>query len=96
MWFDAFYIPSDASHVNNAEKFINYMLRPKVIAETTNTIAFANANQASTPYIDKAVLTDPSIYPDDATLGRLFSKKPKEGKAARLITRTWSRIKTGD
>lgn len=95
MWFDAFYMPSDAPHVDNAHKFIDYMLRPEVIAETSNYIAYANANAKAGPHMDPAIANDPAIYPDEATMSKLFSKETKEGKAARLLTRSWSSVKTG-
>ena len=38
MWFDNIYIPSDAKHIDNAYLFLNYMLRPEVIAATSDYI----------------------------------------------------------
>ena len=95
IWFDDFYIPKDAPHVENAHRFIEYMLQPKVIAEVTDYIRYANSNQAATPLIAAEVRNDPAIYPDDATRARLFTQKTQPQKAMRLITRTWNAVKTG-
>jgi putrescine transport system substrate-binding protein len=95
IWFDDFYIPADAPHVENAHRFIEYMLQPKVMAEVTDYIRYANSNQAATPLVMAEVRNDPAIYPDDATRARLFTQKPQSPKAMRLITRTWNAVKTG-
>lgn len=39
------------------------MLKPESVAALTNTLFFANANQAATPLVDEAVRNDPDIYP---------------------------------
>ncbi|AYF85851.1 MULTISPECIES: polyamine ABC transporter substrate-binding protein [unclassified Pseudomonas] len=95
IWFDDFYIPKDAPHVENAHKFIEYMLQPKVIAQVTDYIRYANSNKAATPLVAAEVRNDPAIYPDDATRARLFTQKTQPQKAMRLITRTWNAVKTG-
>ncbi|MCY1296883.1 Putrescine-binding periplasmic protein precursor [compost metagenome] len=95
IWFDDFYIPKDAPHVANAHKFIEFMLQPKVIAQVTDYIRYANSNRAATPLVAPEVRNDPAIYPDDATRARLFTQKPQSPKATRLITRTWNAVKTG-
>ena len=69
MWFDNFAIPKDAKNVAEAHAFIDYMLRPEVAAKNSNFLAYANGNLASQKLIDKAVLDDRTIYPDEATHG---------------------------
>ena len=73
MLFDNFAIPKDAKNVEEAHIFINYMLRPEVAAKNSNFVAYANGNLASQKLIDKAVLNDPTIYPDAATMKDLYT-----------------------
>ena len=47
-WYDSFLIPKDAPHPKNAHVFINYMLRPDVIAAVSNYTNYANGNAAAT------------------------------------------------
>jgi putrescine transport system substrate-binding protein len=47
VWVDNFCILSDAAHVGKAHVFLNYLLRPEVIAATSNYTYYANANLAS-------------------------------------------------
>ncbi|RIY00062.1 polyamine ABC transporter substrate-binding protein [Aureimonas flava] len=95
MWFDQMAIPADAPHVEEAHTFINYMMRPEVIAKATNYVSYANGNLASQPLVDKAILDDPAIYPDEATLQKLFIKRPYDSRAQRLATRAFTSVKTG-
>ena len=95
MWFDSFAIPKDAKNVAEAHVFIDYMLRPAVAAKNTNFIAYANGNIASQKLIDKAILEDCSIYPDEATMASLYIITANDQKTQRLINRLWTRVKTG-
>jgi putrescine transport system substrate-binding protein len=88
-------IPADAPHGAEAHEFLNYMMNPEVIAKSTNYVFYANGNKASQQFIDKEILEDPAIYPDEATLAKLFTIAPYDSKTQRVITRTWTRIVTG-
>ncbi|RWP20287.1 polyamine ABC transporter substrate-binding protein [Mesorhizobium sp.] len=95
MWFDQMAIPADAQHVAEAHEFLNYMMKPEVIAKASNFVFYANGNKASQQFIDKEILEDPAIYPDEATLAKLFTIAPYDSKTQRVVTRTWTRIVTG-
>ena len=95
MWFDQMAIPADAQHVPEALEFINYMMKPEVAAKASNYIYYANGNKASQQFIEKDIIGDPAIYPDDATLQKLFTVSPYDPKTQRLITRSWTKIVTG-
>ncbi len=95
MWFDMLAIPADAPNKQAAYKMLNYLMEPKVIADITNYVAYANPNPASKPFVDKEIANDPGIYPDDATMDKLFVFKELPNKLKRMITREWTRIKTG-
>ena len=95
MWFDQMAIPADAKHVPEALEFINYMLKPEVAAKASNFIYYANGNKASQQFIDKDIIGDPAIFPDDATLQKLFTVSPYDPKTQRLITRSWTKVVTG-
>jgi putrescine transport system substrate-binding protein len=95
LWFDNLAIPRDAKNVAEANEFINYLQRPEVAAKNTNFISYANGNLASQKFIDKAILDDKTIYPDEATMRRLYTISAHDPKTQRLINRLWTRIKTG-
>lgn len=95
MWFDVLGIPADAKNKDNAHKFINYILRPEVVAEVSNYVFYANPNTAATPLVDPEVTSDPGIYPSEEVQAKLFALKSHTLKFDRLLTRAWTRIKTG-
>ena len=94
-WFDVWSIPADAPHVDNAYRFIDYLLRPEVIAACSNYTGYANANSASTPFLDEALASDPAIYPDAETLSRMYTTQPQTPEQERELTRIWTQIKAG-
>ncbi len=95
MWFDQMAIPADAPHVADALEFLNYMMRPEVIAKSTNYVYYASGNKAAQEFVNKDILEDPTIYPDDETMQKLFTVTPPDPKTQRLITRTWTKVVTG-
>jgi putrescine transport system substrate-binding protein len=95
IWFDGMLIPADSPHPKNALLFLNYMMRPEVIAETTNFINYANANAAATPLVKKEITGNPAIYPDAATKQRLYPAVERSNEIQRLLNREWTRFKSG-
>lgn len=94
LWFDMLAIPKDAPHPDNAHRFINYILDPRVIARISNYIGNANANSAATPLLDAATVSDSAIYPPPADLRRLFVQTEDPPEQLRTITRIWQKFKT--
>jgi putrescine transport system substrate-binding protein len=95
LWFDNLAIPKDAKNVAEAHAFINYLQKPEVAAKNSDLISYANGNLASQKLIDKEVFEDRTIYPDEATLSRLYTIKAYDAATQRLMNRLWTRIKTG-
>src|SRR5436190_15885287 len=95
LWFDNLVIPKDAKNVAEAHALINFLLKPEVAAKNSNLVSYANGNGASRPLIDKAILDDKTIYPDEATMKSLYTITAHDQKTQRQINRLWTRIKTG-
>ena len=95
LWFDSLVIPKDAPNVDSAHKFIDYVLRPEVIAEITNYVTYPNPNLKATPLVDESLRTDPNVYPPDEVMARMFAELPKPAAIDRLMTRLFTKVKTG-
>jgi putrescine transport system substrate-binding protein len=95
LWVDMMAMPKDAPHAANALKFIDFILRPEIIAAISNTVAYANPNLQATKLVDDAIRSDPNIYPSAEVRARLFFDKPVTPQFERLRTRAWTRVKTG-
>ena len=95
MWFDAFAIPKDAAHPTEALAFIDFMLRPAVAAANTNFVSYASGNLAAKTFVKPEILSNPGIYPDEATMQRLSINTAWDDRTQRFVTRLWTRVRTG-
>ncbi len=95
MFFDMLAIPADAKHVKNAYLFIDYLMRPDVAAKNSNYVNFANSNAASYGLVSEEVLNDPGIYPTAEVKTKLVPDLAESTEFTRLLTRSWTRFKTG-
>jgi putrescine transport system substrate-binding protein len=95
IWFDSYLIPKDAPHPKNAHAFINYMLKPEVIAAVTNNVNYANGNAKAGAFVSKEVLEDPGVYPSAAVTAKLTPDLSDTEATTRLMTRLWTRFNTG-
>ena len=93
--YDVLAIPADAPHVHNAHLFIDFLLRPEVAARNSNLIKYANAVIPSIQPLDQAVVSDPGVYPPPEVRARLTPERPRPPDYQRLLTRMWTRFKTG-
>jgi len=94
MWFDMLAIPADAPNPGNAHKFLNYILKPEVIAEISNKVNFANANIPSKSLIKADSLNNPDIYPEEDLMRKLFLAKILPPDIDRVMTRQWVYVKS--
>ncbi|MEZ5899043.1 MAG: polyamine ABC transporter substrate-binding protein [Hyphomicrobiaceae bacterium] len=95
MWFDQMAIPADSKHVDEAHAFLNFMMKPEVIAKSSNFVQYANGNLASQKFLDDEVKDNPNVYPDEETMKRLFVKTAYDAKTQRVVTRLWTKVVTG-
>jgi putrescine transport system substrate-binding protein len=94
-WFDMWFIPADASHPGNAHLFLNYLLRPEVIAAISNETRYAAPNLRARQYLLPEVRDDPAVYPPEDVRLRLRKGVLHSPKEERMRSRLWSRVKTG-
>jgi len=92
--FSSLLIPQGAPHPDAAYQFINFILRPEVIAEISNSIYYGNDNIASRSLIDPVILADVTLYPTPEIESRLYRSAEVSAATERIRTRTWTRIKT--
>jgi putrescine transport system substrate-binding protein len=95
MFFDNLAIPADAKNVAEAHELINYLYRPEIAAKNSDFLAYANGNLASQQLVDPKILNDKNIYPDEATIKKLFVITARDPATQRVINRLWTRVKTG-
>jgi len=94
-WFDGVVIPSDAAHVDNAYRFIDFVLRPDVLAQISAETGYANASRTARQLMTPQLLNDPAIYPTKEMLARVQPYLALPPKFERLRTRAFARLKRG-
>lgn len=94
MWSDVMAIPVNAPNAKEAHAFINYILRPDVIAKISNKIGYPNPNKDATSLVDEAIRSDPNIYIPEPQRSSLYVLAPVPASIERLRTRTWTSIKS--
>lgn len=95
LWFDQMAIPNDAQNVDEAHQFLNYIMKPEVIAKASNYVYYANGNKASQDLLEEDLIGDPTIYPDEETTAKLYATLPYDPKTDRIVTRIWTKVTTG-
>jgi putrescine transport system substrate-binding protein len=95
LFFDTMAIPSDASHPNNALKWINYIMRPEVEAALTNKVFYANPNKDSKPFVKPEVANNPTVFISDAEMKKMAVPEALNNDVRRTMTRLYTSFKTG-
>lgn len=95
MWFDLMAIPKDAPNPKAAHAFINFLMRPEMIARASNVVTYANANAAAKPFMNKEIVDNPVVYPPPAVQAKLFVITPFDQVSQRALTRLWQKVKSG-
>jgi len=90
---DVMAIPKDAPHPDNAHKFINYILTPKVVADITAAVGYANAVPASLEFVPAEIRNDPVVFPPDDA--KLYTPSLVTPAYERTRNRLWTSIKAG-
>ncbi|MBS6084584.1 MAG: spermidine/putrescine ABC transporter substrate-binding protein PotF, partial [Pseudomonas fluorescens] len=75
--------------------FMNYLLRPDVMASITNYVHYANGNAAADSLVDPAIKADTKVYPSAEMMGKLFALQAMPLNIDRVRTRVWNTIRTG-
>lgn len=91
MGYDMLAIPKDAEHVKNAHIFLNYIMRPEVIAKISNYVNYANANADATPLVNEEIRNNKGIYYDKESLKRMHIVVPP-ANIERIMTRSWNNV----
>ena len=96
MSVDMLGIPADAPHPQNALRFIDYLLRPAVIAGISDAVSYPNPNIPGTAMVEPAIRDDPAVYPPPDLRRRFFVDLPAPADYERARTRAWARLKSGE
>ncbi len=89
---DAMATPANAKNKREAHLFIDYLLRPQVIARISNTVGYANANLKAGEYMSDSVKSNPAVVPSATSLSRSSPIPILSEQDQRDIERLWSKF----
>lgn len=95
MTLDMVAVPADAPHPDTALAFLDYLMRPQVMAAVSSQIGYPNAIPESLRYVDPALRGDAALFPDAIEMARLRQSTAVPPGYSRAITREWTRFRTG-
>ena len=95
LMFDSMAIPKDAKNVENAYKFIDYILRPEVNAELTNKVFYANPVPTATKFIKPEVANNKTVFLTPEQMATMVPPDMVNNDTRRLRTRLFTTFKTG-
>lgn len=89
---DCLAIPSRATHLDNAYRFIDFILRPDIAQQISLHTGRSSPNQAAQKLMPKAILTNPIINPPPNIIARGVYQLDNP-ETTLLYTTLWTRLK---
>lgn len=89
---DAMAVPANAKNRREAHLFIDYILRPQVIAKISNTVGYANANLKAGEFMSDSVKSNPAVVPSTTALSRSSPIPILSEQDQQEIVRIWAKI----
>jgi spermidine/putrescine transport system substrate-binding protein len=90
---DGLMIPQGAKNIENAHRFINFMLAPENAKEISLQQGFPVANNAVKQYLPEEIANNPVIYPPKATMKRAHMIQYLDMETVRLYQKYWELLK---
>lgn len=92
IWFDAMVIPKEAKNVENAYKFIDYVLRPEIGAKIAEYVEYSTPNKEAYKLLEKDLKFKEVAYPDLSQYPNLeVFKNPSDYN--KIFTDIWAEVK---
>ena len=89
---DAMAVPANAKNKREAHLFIDYILRPQVIAKISKTVGYANANLKAGEFMSESVKSNPAVVPTTNALSRSAPIPILSEQDQQDIARVWARF----
>ncbi len=89
-WFDSLVVPSSAKNVENARKFMNFMMDPENMAMLTENQGYGDAVKGTAQYYSEELKSAPEVNPP-ADLNVVFAPTCSP-KAQSLIDKVWTKV----
>ncbi|MEM7207800.1 MAG: extracellular solute-binding protein [Pseudomonadota bacterium] len=89
-WFDSLVVPSSAKNVENARKFMNFMMDPENMAILTESQGYGDAVKGTAQFYSEELKSAPEVNPP-SDLNVVFAPTCSP-KAQSLIDKVWTKV----
>lgn len=89
---DAMAVPTNAKNKREAHLFIDYLMRPQVIAKISNTVGYANANLKAGAFMSESIKSNPAVVPSTQSLSRSLPIPILSEQDQQEISRIWAKF----
>ncbi len=93
IWLDSLAIPKGAPHVNNAYRFINFLISKEIEKKVMLSSFYALANLDAVKLLPKSLRDDVNFYPPHSILKNGQFQTDISNRALRLYEKYWERLK---
>jgi spermidine/putrescine-binding protein len=90
---DAMAIPANARNKKFAHVFLDYLLRPQVVAKISNAVGYANANLKAVEFMNESIKSNPAVIPSSAALSRTLPIPILTDRDRQEIEKIWTDFK---
>ncbi len=94
-YMDTMAVPKGAPHFDLAMQWLDFVMQPVQMADTTNFAGGRNGVPDSKRYMDPAISGNPGLFPPPEVEKTLFTIGPSTPAVDRLRNRAWTRLKSG-
>lgn len=95
LWIDTLTIPKDATNIQNAYRYLNWVLDPNIAARNANFVTFAPASLPAKDLMKKEYQQNSSIFPSDEVLKNSYLVLPAKSDTLKYELRLWQNLKAG-
>lgn len=94
IWVDNIAIPKNAPHLDNALRFIDFLLRPEIAAKIATATGFSTPNRAAIPLLPKGMRESAIANPSNDIIKK-GQYLMDVGEANRIYEQYWNKLKIG-
>lgn len=94
LWLDSMVIPKSARNVENAHRFIDFILRPEIAKIICEAVGYSSPNKKALSLLDPAVRDNPTVYPTEETVQK-GEFQTDVGEAMLVYEKFWEKLKSG-
>ncbi|MDP2121396.1 MAG: extracellular solute-binding protein [Hoeflea sp.] len=93
-WTDVIAVPKDAPNLEEAKKFVNWMMSPEVAAIASNYTGYSNAVAGSGEFLKEDLRADPAVNTPEEYNDRLRAFENCSPASKDLREKVWTKLKS--